>query len=486
MLLSAHASSYAGAAQQYRQFRKEVFPPVLAEESTEAPATDTGPESEMEMQARWFAGEFGRKFVSTDGNRIEIIQFGHWNHSAGPDFTEVAIRIDDRKVTGTIEVDLNARSWESHGHAINPEFENVVLHVFLASSQTSDRFFSRTLENREVTQVAVDWSDFDDWGPRPWNHLPEARLGRCATPLLNMPADKLDTLITAAAQHRLQKKTQRLAAIAEIHGADEALYQAIAEALGYRYNQLPMKVLAQRLPLKSLLRLKPIEREARLFGTAAFIDLEHYTENQDSQTRRYLKELWDNWWKARGQFETSEERRLKWHLSGIRPMNHPQRRLGALTAIINTWPTFRNIIHHTEMDPKIGAEKLKAYFSSLEHPYWNHHYTLRSKPSDQAMAIVGRDRMQDILGNVIFPWLMRDRPDYWNQYKQLPGSQVNEKLRRAVLRLFGIENKTHPHSGNWVKCFYGQQALLQIYTDFCLEDSSECKNCPFPEQLSQW
>ena len=102
------------------------------------------------------------------------------------------------------------------------------------------------------------------------------------------------------------------------------------------------------------------------------------------------------------------------------------------------------------------------------------------------MALVGRDRMQDILGNVLFPWLMRDHSDYWDQYTRLPGSQVNEKLRRAVLRLFGIESQPDSESGNWAKLFYGQQALLQIYTDFCLKDSSECEDCLFPEQLSQW
>ena len=161
MLLSAHALSYADAAQRYRQFKDTIFPASLAETATSS-GFDSGPESELEMQARWFAGEFGRNFVSTDGRKIEIVQFGHWNHSAGPDFTEVAVRIDGRKVTGALEVDLDVRSWESHGHAINPEFENVVLHVFLSSSRTDERFFSRTAEHREVTQVAVDWSDFDD------------------------------------------------------------------------------------------------------------------------------------------------------------------------------------------------------------------------------------------------------------------------------------------------------------------------------------
>jgi len=484
MSQSAATISYPDTGQRYRQFKKEVFPTNLGEDSPSG--NIQGPECELEMQARWFAGEFGRKFISTDGKKIEIVQFGHWNHSAGPDFTEVAIRIDDRKLTGTIEVDLNARSWESHGHAINPEFENVILHVFLGSSLTNERFFSRTAEHREVTQIALDWTDLDDWGPRPWNHLPEARLGRCATPLRGMSAEKLETLITAAAQYRMQKKTRRLAAVAKIHGADEAIYQAIAEALGYRYNKLPMRVLAQRLPLKTLLRLKPVDREAQLFGTAAHIDLDHFVETPDPQTHAYLKKLWNSWWKVRDGLEPSNERLLSWRLAGIRPLNHPQRRLGALVSIINTWPTLREILHQPDKDPILGVKKIKTYFSSLDHSYWNQHYTLRSKPAGKTMALVGRDRAEDILGNVLFPWLIRDHPDYWNQYTQSSGSQVNEKLRRAVLRLFGSENKSDIDSRKWANSFYTQQALLQIYADFCLEDSSECEDCPFPEQLGQW
>jgi hypothetical protein len=42
--------------------------------------------SELELQARWFAGDFGREFVSTSADKIDIIQFGVWNREAGPDF----------------------------------------------------------------------------------------------------------------------------------------------------------------------------------------------------------------------------------------------------------------------------------------------------------------------------------------------------------------------------------------------------------------
>ncbi len=97
--------------------------------------------SELELQARWFAGDFGREFVSTNGDQVDIVQFGVWNRAAGPDFRDAAIRINGGEpIHGCIEIDLLDRSWESHGHATNPAFEATALHVFV---EKSDRAFSR-------------------------------------------------------------------------------------------------------------------------------------------------------------------------------------------------------------------------------------------------------------------------------------------------------------------------------------------------------
>src|SRR5437660_3753453 len=81
--------------------------------------------SELELQARWFAGDFGKHFVSTAGDQIDVSQFGTWNRETGPDFRDAAIRINSREpVRGCIEIDLLDRSWETHGHAISPAFES--------------------------------------------------------------------------------------------------------------------------------------------------------------------------------------------------------------------------------------------------------------------------------------------------------------------------------------------------------------------------
>jgi len=66
---------------------------------------------ELELQARWFAGEFGKNFVSTSGDKIDIIQFGTWNREAGPDFRDAAIAVNDGESRGgCVEIDVLDRN----------------------------------------------------------------------------------------------------------------------------------------------------------------------------------------------------------------------------------------------------------------------------------------------------------------------------------------------------------------------------------------
>ncbi len=197
--------------------------------------------SELELQARWFAGDFGKHFVSTAGDQIDIVQFGTWNREAGPDFRDAAIRINaSEPIPGCVEIDLLDRSWETHGHATNPAFEATVLHVFV---ERSDRaFFTRTQSNRNVPQVCIDPTT----SPETFNaNVPLARPGRCQAPLKDLPEERVCSVLDAAAQFRLRQKANRIRNKIDAHGRDETLFQEMAAALGYKENKLPFTLLAQ-------------------------------------------------------------------------------------------------------------------------------------------------------------------------------------------------------------------------------------------------
>src|SRR5438445_954024 len=293
--------------------------------------------NELELQSRWFAGEFGRKFQTLVGELVEIVQFGFWNREAGPDFQDAAIRIAGGSILrGPIEIDLLDRNWELHGHATNPAFDDAILHVFLEQSDVE--FFARTSTHRNVPQIQLDLAALRDTAA---GMVPLAHAGRCVAPLRNLAAERVTRVLEAAARFRLRQKANRLRQRIEVHGRDEALFQGTAEALGYKQNRLPFTLLAQRLPL-AFLRKRREDAEALLFGFAGFLDAPDL-DRQRKSTRSYLRSLWDRWWKYREQFSRLVLPAKLWKMSGARPLNHPHRRLGALATVVAEWKPFSTL-----------------------------------------------------------------------------------------------------------------------------------------------
>jgi hypothetical protein len=426
--------------------------------------------SELELQARWFAGDFGRSFVSSTGDKIDIVQFGTWNREAGPDFSDAAISVNGSDpMRGSIEIDLLDRNWELHGHATNAAFEQTVLHVFVELS--SREFFTRTKSHRNVPQVHIDPAVLPDAFSE---QIPLARPGRCQGPLKNLPEERVRSILDAAAQFRLQRKAARIRCKIDNHGRDEALFQEIAIALGYKENKLPFALVAQRLPLK-ILRLNPADAEALLFGTAGFLqapDLDIYARS----TREYVRNLWDNWWPRRDELQRLILPAKTWRLSGSRPVNHPQRRLAALSALVLNWPTFARIAG------KGNQRGLSDFLLGLQHSFWNFHYTLTANSSSRELALIGESRVAEILANVFYPWVISLGQDVWNEFSKLPSRLSNRLLATGATRLFGDD----PRRAQFLKTVAHQQGLLQIYEDFCLQDNSDCAQCPFPEQMQKW
>lgn len=461
------------AAESYLAFLDAVFAGVG--EDT-APAAWPGPLSELEVQSLWFAGEFGQDLTTTCGKSISVRDYGAWNHSAGPDFTGCALQCGENTLRGDIELDPDVRDWERHGHGGNAAYEDVVLHLFTQSPPA--RVFTRTASHREVLQVQLTREMLHSTAkPR---RLAEARLGRCASPLRDMEDSRVASLLEAAAQYRLQRKGERLHALVRLHGREQAIFQSLANALGYRQNQRAFTVLAQRLPVRMLVKLDALAREALLFGVSGFLEAVRY-EDTEPETRVYLRSLWSEWWKQRHAYLPwlEEANRPRWQISGSRPGNHPQRRLGALSAMLRHWKQAAAPLL------TVGAWDRRAFTDTLlglEHEYWSRHYTLLADPAGSPVALIGETRVQEILANVCHPLLVLERAELWEEFTQLPALLDNQKVRRARLRLFGED----PRAAQFQKRLFHQQGLLQVYEDYCLEDDSACAECPFPEKLKEW
>ncbi|MDQ6623152.1 MAG: DUF2851 family protein, partial [Verrucomicrobiota bacterium] len=326
--------------------------------------------------------------------------------------------------------------------------------------------------HRNVLQVRVDPATLPDAFS---SNVPLARPGRCQAPLKDLPEARVLSVIDAAARFRLQRKAARLRTMIEVHGANESLFQELAAALGYKQNKLPFTLLAQRLPLATL-RAHPQEAEAMLFGLAGFLEAPDLSVYRDD-TRGYLRGLWDQWWPHRDELQRVVLPTDLWQLGGARPLNHPQRRLGALGVIAAKWNDFMHSLGAAN-----SARAARDFFRGLAHPYWNRHYTLTSDAAPAEMALVGDSRVAEILANVVFPYLAARGAEVWPDYEKLPARLTNRRLETGAVRLFGDD----PRRALFLKSVAHQQGLLQIYEDFCLQDNSDCAHCPFPEQMQTW
>lgn len=429
---------------------------------------------ELELQALWFAGAFGREFRTTTGKTVKIVQFGEWNRGAGPDFIQAVVEIDGELRSGPLELDSVAADWEGHGHATNPAFSEVILHVVFKPD--ARRIFTRTQDHREISQVVITELQLSDAMSRPLREVAIAHPGRCVAPLKHLSVSAIDRLLEQAAKLRAGAKASRWMRTQEAHGKDAALFQATAETLGYRGNSLAMRLLAQRAPLR-LLQVEGDAAEAIVFGTAGLLSADLH-EQAPADTRDYLRGLWDVWWKFRAGHEAGECREIPWKTHGQRPANHPHRRVGALAALVKVWPQYRKLA----MARPFSAKPLIDFLQTLEHPFWSYRHTLTSKASDRRVALFGRSQAMELVANHLAPLAMMEEGMTYHSYYKLRNSASNEKVKRCALRLFGSLEAAQP----WLRRVCHHQALLQVYQDFCLEDASDCKKCPFPEQLAQW
>lgn len=395
--------------------------------------SSTGLKSEIEIQARLFAGEYGTRWATAGARVVEVLHFGQWNREAGPDFKGARLRFgDEEECAGDIEVDMDARDWERHGHATNPAYCGVRLQLFV--HQTLPAAFARTSDFREVPQAHLQIESH----PLPaLRHVPGS-----------VDLDAAMVMIEEAAEFRLRMKHAAHARAVTLHGPETALFHSLATGFGYKNNSIPFLLAAQRTGLRAA---AGPDGEARLFGLAGFLQPTAFDE-ADPATKDYLKPLWEKWWGIRDSMARLVLPHSLWKFSGIRPSNHPHRRLGALAAAAAHFPRLLAGIRSG------GKQGFEEFFESLAHPYWSRHWNLSAAKLDGEIALVGPDRVRDLLVNAFFPSLPLEKAR--EETKALRGGTPSGSLRKASEWLVGSV------APQLMRTSRQQQGLLQLFADF--------------------
>jgi hypothetical protein len=400
------------------------------------------PWRERHIQCLWADPRHRPEQLKTsEGETVCVEHPGDWNLEAGPDFLNAALLIGTgrRRITGDLEIHIHANAWKQHGHDDDPNFANVRFHVVYFQGLEIPGLIQIPLQEALVTDPRFSFDNID-LTAYPYS-IPSGDF-----PMLGMDPDKKIQWLEAAGEERLRLKAERLALAMQAKEPEQVLWEELLAALGYKNNKAPFRQLATLLPLTRLrsLATTPDETYALLLGLSGLLPT-NPDPKWTAETKTFIRSVWDFWWK---QPEELKERALKktdWTLAGIRPANHPVRRLMAAA-------------HYAFQTLEIANDWNQLTDFSSNH--WNTHISWKTNCAPT--ALVGQARANAIITNILIPFRAATgsaKPDL----ERLPIEPSNSIIRQTAFTLFGPD-----HTAKVYKSALARQGLIQIFHDYLI------------------
>ena len=256
--------------------------------------------TERVVQKIWLRQDFATQgLVTVSGRSIHVKDPGRWNLQEGPDFKEARLLVDGVELDGDVEVHFNVTDWHKHQHEQDRNFDGVVLHIVLhpegrklrpvqtSQGRVPECLYLMPLLNRDLESYAMDEAllELEQQDELEW-----------VAQFIERPLEERLEILQAKAQERWQQKLRYAKQRLQASGWNGACHGYALEVLGYARNRAPMLRLAAKYPL------------AR-WASADVSAEERFSEEAEH-----------------------------WKLNGLRPANHPRRRLAQYVEVVQQQP----------------------------------------------------------------------------------------------------------------------------------------------------
>ncbi len=400
------------------------------------------PYRERHIQCLWADARLRPRELKTSGGEPIVIEHpGDWNLEAGPDFLNAVLLIgkERRRISGDLEIHIHPSGWTQHGHADDPRYANVRFHIVYFQGIEIPGLIQIPLQEMLVADPRFSFENID-LTAYPYS-IPSGDF-----PLLGMHPDRKIDWLESAGEERLRLKAERFAFSMQSKDPDQLLWEELLAALGYKNNKAPFRKLATMLPLARLRSLaeKPDEAYALLLGLSGLLPANN-DPAWDVQTRKFVRIVWDFWWRQSEELKEQALEKSDWTLAGIRPANHPVRRLMAAA-------------HYAFRIPDLATHGKRLTEFPTNH--WSTHISWKSqcKPT----ALVGTSRANAIVTNILVPWRAATG-DTRLDLEKLPIEPSNSVIRQTAHTLFGPD-----HTPKTYRTALARQGLIQIFHDYLI------------------
>lgn len=389
---------------------------------------------EADLATAWEERRYApASLVDSLGRPLRVVFPGRRWGGVGPDFRGAVLALaDGALLRGDVEVHVRASDWTRHGHATDPAYAYVVLHVVQVADAPA-----RDARGRPLPTLALRVE-------------PGQRPVRLPAPCIHRLEDVV-RVVEEAGRVRFRGKAARFEGDLACVEPSQALWRGIAEGLGYAANQAPFARLADTATWAAAARtaeeLGSTGVSALLLGTGGLLGDATAAELACWQV------LVDDHGAGQALAPTA------WRRGGIRPANDPARRCRGLAHLAARWAEAAR--RQGWCLAELAVEAVRAALPAR-------------RPSLTAFVQVapwiGQGRARAIAVNVLLPFACASGLDEAaSLYERLPGEPWNRASAYMASLLV-------PDRAIRLRTACQQQGLLHLFRTAC--QARQCERCP--------
>ena len=260
---------------------------------------------------------------TTDGREVEIISVGQHNRDAGPDFTNVHLRIGGQDWFGNVELHIHASDWYKHRHQTDKAYDNIILHVVCDADK---KVYNS--QGKAVVQCELRYPQNVDYLSQmlqPAMQMDSAFGSiECSRQLLNDPTLLSEGWRKALLNKRLECKHQSIRQLLTIMQQSwaHAFYITLAHNFGFHTNGIPFETLALQTPLSCLQK-----HRNSLFQITAILLGQSGLLTSDTATDAESQALLSEYQFLSKKFSLTPMDAKLWKHARLRPQNFPEVRI---------------------------------------------------------------------------------------------------------------------------------------------------------------
>ena len=397
-------------------------------------------------------------FKDSEGNPLEVLDFGRFNKNAGPDFSFAKIKIKDVILAGNIEIHVKSSDWYFHRHDSQKDYQSVILHVVYFNDTDVLELKNAGIPTLELKnyideQILKKYQSLENhFEFIPCENLFEPR----KIPLLFSEENllrKLDEKSIEIEKLLLQSK----------NNYEAVLFQKSAYSFGLKVNAEIYQNIAENIDFKVIQKISQnqFQLESLLFGKGNLLEKETEFNKKWHTEFNFIKT----------KFKISDEV-FPVKFLRLMPPSFPTIRLSQLANLYHLQPNLFSKILNAK-----NIQDLKSFFKDVKtSEFWENHYTFEKISEEKIEKFLSDDFVEILLINAILPVV-------YTYFKHL-----NPEKTEHILDFYkNLKPEKNSIISQWKKLglklnsALETQAFLFQHKHFCSEKN--CLNCSIGFQL---